>query len=214
MNRLAECDQWFLDGTFKTIPRLFAQLYTVHGLVQDHSFSLVFALLPNKTQATYQHLFHLQRDEEPELAPSAALLDFEIDAINALKIIFREVEVGGCYFHLCQNVYKHVQSEDLQECYTADTKFAPWARRLPVFAFVLLGDVVDYLEILEGKAPDDLQPVRSTLKSTTSIPYAQTGNVTLQCFRQCCGTSTDAHKRPKTGHTTPWKVCIRDPPQL
>lgn len=29
---LVECEPWFADGTFKTVPTLFEHVYTVHGL--------------------------------------------------------------------------------------------------------------------------------------------------------------------------------------
>lgn len=34
---LKECDEWYLDGTFKTAPPLFSQLYTIHGMSNKRS---------------------------------------------------------------------------------------------------------------------------------------------------------------------------------
>lgn len=31
MEFLSRCDGWYMDGTFKIVPRLFTQLYTIHG---------------------------------------------------------------------------------------------------------------------------------------------------------------------------------------
>lgn len=39
----------YLDGTFEYCPKLFTQLFTLHGYFNNHYISLVFALLPNKT---------------------------------------------------------------------------------------------------------------------------------------------------------------------
>ena len=40
---------WFMDGTFLTTPPLYAQLYTIHALVDKQTVPCVYALLPNKT---------------------------------------------------------------------------------------------------------------------------------------------------------------------
>ena len=62
---------------------------------------------------------------------------------------------------ICQNVFKHLQSEGLQEMYRTDGELecALWARQLPALAFVPVGDVVDYFEVLEQEAHEPLQPV-------------------------------------------------------
>lgn len=49
------------DGTFKTVPRLFYQLYTFHGVkkIGDRvvSFPFAYALMSSKTEEAYTHLF-------------------------------------------------------------------------------------------------------------------------------------------------------------
>ena len=50
---LERCRVLICDGTFATVPSLTFQLYTIHGLVGDIAPPLLFALLPNKTTATY-----------------------------------------------------------------------------------------------------------------------------------------------------------------
>ena len=54
---LSESEHWYADETFKVCPELFYQLYTVHGQRDGSIFPCVFALLPNKTQATYTRFF-------------------------------------------------------------------------------------------------------------------------------------------------------------
>ena len=51
---LAESQHWYADGTFKTVPLSFFLLYTLHGLKENISLPLVYALLPDKSQETYQ----------------------------------------------------------------------------------------------------------------------------------------------------------------
>ena len=53
---LSQTSHWSLDGTFKTVPTIFSQLYTIHALINDRSVPLIYALLPDKSQTTYANL--------------------------------------------------------------------------------------------------------------------------------------------------------------
>ena len=44
---------WFIDGTFKCAPEIYYQVFTVHVFIHGAVFPVVYALLPNKQQATY-----------------------------------------------------------------------------------------------------------------------------------------------------------------
>mgnify|MGYP003623240631 FL=1 len=50
---LAESDTLFSDGTFKTVPNQFLQLFTIHGIVQQFVFPFVFCLTAKKNEHTY-----------------------------------------------------------------------------------------------------------------------------------------------------------------
>ena len=57
LNLLEKTRVIFSDGTFAAVPtKLFHQLYSIHGVILGAVMPLVFALLPNKTQATYNRL--------------------------------------------------------------------------------------------------------------------------------------------------------------
>lgn len=47
---LAHSEHWQADRTFKSMPLIFGQLYTIHSLKAGNILSLVYALLPNKTE--------------------------------------------------------------------------------------------------------------------------------------------------------------------
>ena len=46
MNVLKESDHWFMDGTFKVVPELFFQLYTVQALLFGSIIPCMYILLP------------------------------------------------------------------------------------------------------------------------------------------------------------------------
>jgi len=45
---LSNVDTIFVDGTFKSCPSLFTQIFTVHGLQNGKYIPLLFCLLPDK----------------------------------------------------------------------------------------------------------------------------------------------------------------------
>lgn len=69
---------WLLDGTFKTCPLLFHQLFTIHGVKEKKSIPLVFALLSHKTQSIYEHLFKEIVGLQDGLNPKYIMSDFEM----------------------------------------------------------------------------------------------------------------------------------------
>lgn len=46
----------FCDGTFKTAPSMFYQLYSIHGKVFGHVFPLVYILATRKDEPTYKKI--------------------------------------------------------------------------------------------------------------------------------------------------------------
>jgi len=50
------------EGMFEMSPESAYQLYTMHGFLNGESVPLVWALLPNKSSATYMELFTAARD--------------------------------------------------------------------------------------------------------------------------------------------------------
>lgn len=51
---LKSCKLWMADGTFKSVPAIWHQLYTIHGYVtqQNTSIPLIYILLPDKKKRT------------------------------------------------------------------------------------------------------------------------------------------------------------------
>ena len=76
---------WIADGTFKVVPELFFQLYSIHVQVESTSWPCVLALLPGKSQEIYTRLFGALKDLIPETAPTRIPTDFEMAAMNFKK---------------------------------------------------------------------------------------------------------------------------------
>ncbi|KFD46251.1 hypothetical protein M513_09413, partial [Trichuris suis] len=93
VRKLAHAAIWIMDGTFKTVPIVFYQLYTIHACVGSQMFPMVYALMSGKSQALYKRLFEELADFADEhqfcLSPRVIMTDLELAAINAAKSEFQ-----------------------------------------------------------------------------------------------------------------------------
>ena len=142
-------DQYFMDGTFKIVPDLFYQLYTVHVMTAaGYMIPALFSLLLNKTRETYSRVFAQMKVLRPNVFPNRIMVDFEQAAISAAEEAFPQAVISGCFYHLSQSVYRKVQSEGLQNLYGEDADFATSVRMIPALALVPEAEVVNAFELL------------------------------------------------------------------
>ena len=98
--KLSASEIIYSDGTFYSCTTLFTQLYTLHASVDGTMFLLVYALLPNKSETTYDSFFSLLKgavtDRQSVLAPEYWMLDFEVAARNSVENNFPETSLKGC----------------------------------------------------------------------------------------------------------------------
>lgn len=84
----------FADGTFKRAAKTFSQIYTLHaeiGSTTSHPniVPIVYCLLPDKKQATYERLLTSLR-EELGLEISHFKFDFEMAQLNAVRAVYQK----------------------------------------------------------------------------------------------------------------------------
>lgn len=107
LRRLCDSESDFMDGTFSTAPRLFYQLYSIHGVVGPYVYPLIYCLTTRKSQATYTAILTHLRDHATRLglnfSPRRITCDFEAAAINAVRDVLPECEISGylCFADLC-----------------------------------------------------------------------------------------------------------------
>jgi hypothetical protein len=109
LTHLAAANTIFCDGTFYACPSLFHQLYTVHAMVYDSMYPLVFALLPGKDEVIYTRFFsqirHIAQQHQLQLQTDSVFIDYETATNNAARIIFPGVMVKGCFFPFTQCIW-------------------------------------------------------------------------------------------------------------
>ncbi|KAI6657823.1 hypothetical protein LOD99_565 [Oopsacas minuta] len=128
-------------------------VYVVHGLrggddpmKTGHLLPSLFVLLLNKTEAAYLRMWEQIRLLCPLAQPQQMLLHFEKGAITSFEHVWPNTVVKCCFFHLTQNIWRHVQSVGLQSAYTHDEELAMRIRRIPALAFARPADVPDLFD--------------------------------------------------------------------
>lgn len=165
---LARSEHWYADGTFKTVPLLFYQLYTIHGFKDKTSLPLVYALLPNKSEETYVCLLQQLKVLEPAMSPQSITIDFEMAMMKACRRVFPDALQRGCFFHFSQCIFRSIQSNGLKYRYETDPNFALNMRSLAAIAFVPTEIVTEVFEHLcqQGVFPPESQPVVDYFEDT------------------------------------------------
>lgn len=124
MKILCQAPTIYLDGTFKVVPSIFCQLYSLHAFYKNQMMPLCFFLLPNKEKETYKRMFRLMINYAESLglqfSPSKMQLDFEVSALKAIKECFPRTVLKGCAFHYTQAIYRSVQRNGLAAFYHED----------------------------------------------------------------------------------------------
>ena len=152
---LERCRVLICDSTFATVPSLTFQLYTIHSLVGVIASLLFFALLPNKTTATYTKMNEILIKTCPNLSPEIILTDFEKAAITSFERSFPDSLTGGCFFHLCQSIIRNVNEIGLKIKYVNDKSFRLRVKSLYCLAFMPVALVIEFFEVLSNQFNDD-----------------------------------------------------------
>lgn len=98
----------FVDGTFRSTPKLFCQMFTVFITVGNFYIPVVFSLLPNKTTEAYQIVMD-------QLAPymtnvTTVFSDFEQSIHSAVFSSWSWTRIRGCRYHLAQSWWRKIQA--------------------------------------------------------------------------------------------------------
>ena len=164
MQHLVSSEVWYVDGTFKISPRLFSQVYIIMTQKFRGVIPVLYALLPNKQRVTYSRLFTMIKECEPTVNPKSIICDFEIAAFLAIKENFPHVEVKGCFFHLSQNMQKHIASLGLSSRYNNDSQFSLKVNMILALAFVPVEHIDSYIDVLSDELSPEHMPVLNWLE--------------------------------------------------
>ena len=138
---LSDCSAILCDGTFKSCPRPFHQLFTIHDLQINRKMPLVGRFLMEKTTGHYQKIFQfvknkIHQDTSHHWEPAQVISDYERAIFSAVETEFPNSTHKVCYFHFTQAVYWTIQTLGLSLCYENDERMRMFSRYLMSTAFL------------------------------------------------------------------------------
>jgi hypothetical protein len=120
LEMLQTATEVYFDATFKVVPNLYYQLFTVFVPYTDTAFPVFFALMSRKTQALYIKVFEKMHELAPQFAPTSAMTDFEESSVSAFRHVFGDVNIKGCWFHFANAIIRRVQKVGLKDEYVSE----------------------------------------------------------------------------------------------
>jgi hypothetical protein len=126
---------FFGDGTFQCVPHPFYQLYSLHVDVGSTEKStnivpFIFGLLPDKRQETYIRFFSLIK-ERLSISVLHFKCDFELAVMNAIKQVFPECTISGCFYHYNKAIWRKAKLLNLNTS-KEDRKMVKMTSYLPL----------------------------------------------------------------------------------
>ncbi|KAJ8670921.1 hypothetical protein QAD02_002180 [Eretmocerus hayati] len=102
------------DATFLTCPNIrgVIQLETFMAKNYNRAWPCIWVLMQGKTAEDYESVLNSIKEEIwPALEPEEFICDFELAFENAVKKVYSDAEVTGCWFHFCQALLRNAISK-------------------------------------------------------------------------------------------------------
>ena len=104
-----------MDGTFKSCPHLFSQVYIINGYYRGECLPMAFALMSKKSAPSYEKVFRALKLAVMEIHPAGLqprniITDFESAIIAAIPTEFANAHHYGCFFHYTQAMLKWIRT--------------------------------------------------------------------------------------------------------
>ena len=113
---------------------MFNQLYTTHAEVDGSMFPIVFVLVEERTVNAYEFVFNALKANG--LVVKMYMADFEVASRTAIRNVFGNVAVKGCWFHYTQAIMRRAKMIGIERAYRPSELVNTTIRRLFGLAFV------------------------------------------------------------------------------
>ncbi|CAF3958791.1 unnamed protein product [Rotaria sordida] len=151
------------DGTFDSSPPHFDQIYSIHGIRNDHNFVCAIAVLGGRSGIIYKELFSILTQHAHRLnlqfRPSKISSDFEPALVKTVAAELPNTRHVGCNFHFVKAVYRQIQQLDLTTVYRDDEAARSTARQLMALALIPVEKLEDAFEQIASEAPHSIEPL-------------------------------------------------------
>ena len=143
IKNLTECETILSDGTFRTAPVQFKQIYTIFGELNRRKIPLVFAFLKKKDTTSYRYVLQVIAEKAISLGkvfrPENFLCDYEKGFIKAVSEDFPDSNLCGCHFHYSQALFRKIQKFHLAGGYKSNPSLSKFFRRLFSLPYIPIG---------------------------------------------------------------------------
>ena len=134
---LVTCDELLMDGTFYCTPKLFQQVFIVHGRKKRTYVPLVYFLLTGKMGICYEIVLRKLTAFLPSAyAPPSVFVDFEESIHIAIRRVWPSTRIFGCRFHLGQSWIRKIRELGLTKTYRSTTADGSYLRSFFGLSFV------------------------------------------------------------------------------
>jgi len=132
----------YIDSTFRVVPSLFHQLFTIFAPHAEHTFPVCFALMTRKTTALYEAMFRVVHELVPEFKLTQVIADVEEAPATAARAVFgSDLHVSGCWFHFAQALVKRMRKLGLVNPLRDDSRLQTSFRCLMSLPLLPVDDV-------------------------------------------------------------------------
>ncbi|CAB4024197.1 Hypothetical predicted protein [Paramuricea clavata] len=138
---LDQCQQLYMDATFRTAPRPYEQVFTILGEYYGRVLPLAIVLMTNRAIGHYRQVLQvlqrkIRRATGSEWEPEAIVCDFEQALITAIQTKLPNTRIEGCYFHFNQSLWRHVKDHGLTRAYRNHERVKKLIRKVMSIGFL------------------------------------------------------------------------------
>jgi len=148
LEMLGKGKKWYVDGTFKAVPKIFTQLVTFHTKYLGWHWPCVHCLCSSKSKVTYDLLYVNLKISFGAVGlvprPRSFNVDFELAHMLAIRIHYPNSSIHGCYFHFCHAIYRKVQELGLAPAFCSSPVFHLWVKKILACPYLPLDSMEDY----------------------------------------------------------------------
>uniref|UniRef100_A0AAV2J7G9 MULE transposase domain-containing protein n=1 Tax=Knipowitschia caucasica TaxID=637954 RepID=A0AAV2J7G9_KNICA len=141
LRALSQCRKIYMDGTFKSCPGPYSQIFTILGQYRGWVIPLVTCMMGHRQVGHYRAVLkaialHVRQISHRRWRPQKVVCDFEIALITALQSELPQVSIQGCYFHFTQSLWRRVQELGLVRAYRENLSLRKCIRKLMALGYL------------------------------------------------------------------------------
>lgn len=146
LKRLESAKIWLGDGTFKSAPESFTQIYILYFEIESKVFPAIYCFLKGKSEELYWIFFKKIYEILPNANPIYFVSDHESAVLSSFNMVFPNSNLKLCLFHFGQSIWRYIQKIGLSSEYYKDERTRLMCKMLTSLTFVPNEKVPFYFE--------------------------------------------------------------------